>query len=121
MGNRAIQLLTLVLCVALAGAQACACREPANTATGAASSHACCTSDPAPPSPDGCQDCQDLIALPKAADVTPAATHFTPLGTPVIENHSLAPVITRAGYPLLDVRVPAMLRDLHHLNTQLTE
>jgi hypothetical protein len=121
MRNRAIQLLTLVLCLSLAAAQACACRTTAGAPRSAAGAHACCPSDSAPSPADPCEGCRIDVAAPKSVDSTPASD-FAPVFTSAIENHSLALVAARMAYLVADdVPIPPLLRDLHHLDTQLIE
>jgi hypothetical protein len=123
--NRAIHLLTLVLCVTVAAAQACACRQPARAARHSADAHACCTSEKPTPTPTPaapCPQCQhNVAAAPKSADVVSAA-ELAPVLAFVTKNHSLAlatACTSRASAE--DVLIPPLLRDLHHLSAQLTE
>jgi hypothetical protein len=121
MRTRAIQLLTLVLCVTLAGgAQACICDRLELIAAEKAGSHACCPSDSTSMPHERCHEREGIVAVavPKVSTVAPAAD-FTLVSTAPI---TLDPVTTTAirSQPTVADIVP-QLRDLHHLFTQLTE
>ena len=117
-----LQLLTWALCLSIGAAQACACGQPMRGAGGGSDSHSCCTSGSSPKSPERCVDCDLLVvANPKPADASAADT-FAPALTSAIETHSLALTALRAAYRVADDRpLPPLLRDLHHLDTELVE
>jgi hypothetical protein len=118
-----LQLLTWALCLSIGAAQACACGESRRRgAPDKTDSHACCTSDPSPKPPERCPDCDLLVvATPKLADALSAGA-FAPALTSVLESHSLVLMTARAAYRVADdVLLPPLLRDLHHLGTQLLE
>ena len=117
-----LQLLTWALCLSIAAAQACACGQPKRGATDDTDSHACCTSDPSPKTPERCFDCGVLVVTkPNPADAS-AAGAFAPALMAAIEGRSLAAMTAWAAYRVADdVPLPPLLRDLHHLDTELLE
>ena len=118
MRNRPVQTLIFALCLGLVAAQAaCGARRSPGEAD---QTHACCTSDPSPAPVERCQACEAIVAVPKLAkmsggiDAAPAVLSKTHVATAVL-------VTTRTRCVARALDLPPLLRDLHHLSTQLTE
>jgi hypothetical protein len=136
MRERLIQCLTVLLCVSLGAAQACLCRPSADadseaataaaaataaTAT-AAAVHACCPSESTPARRDGCHECAANDLMITTRTDASIATDFSPFFASQTENHAGALATAHRAYRVAgDIPIPPLLRDLHHLSTQLTE
>ena len=128
MRERLIQCLTVLLCVSLGAAQACLCRpstdadSEAAAATAAAAVHACCPSESTPARRDGCHECAANDLMITTRTDASIATDLSPSFASQTENHAVALATAHRAYRLAgDIPIPPLLRDLHHLSTQLTE
>ena len=122
MQTRAIQLLTFVLCLTLAGgAHACLCNGLQRIAAKKPNAHTCCPVHSTRAETHRCHDCDLTAAIPKAPTLTPAPelSALLPVGQTAA---SLATLATHSE-PLNAEEIPISphLRDLHHLFIQLTE
>jgi hypothetical protein len=131
MRERLIQCLTVLLCVSLGAAQACLCRPSADAGSEAATAaaaatatavHACCPSESTPARRDGCHECAANDLMITTRTDASIATDFSPFFASQTENHAGALATAHRAYRVAgDIPIPPLLRDLHHLSTQLTE
>jgi hypothetical protein len=123
MRTQLINFLTLTLCLTLTGAaQACLCHR--SHAAVPAAGHPCCKSDSAPaPTRERCSDCQLLVAtVPDRASAIPTADFAPAFTLNISDDLPPAPLARFAVDPIASGSdLPPLLRDLHHLFSQLTE
>ena len=118
-----IQVLTFVMCLTLGGgggARACLCWVQSFAAPVEATAHGCCQPSEKLPAPsERCHECDVVAAVPKAAVLVAAPTVLLPATSSTALPVSVA---TRSQSVVADgLLIPPLLRDLHHLFTQLTE
>ena len=122
MRTRAIQLLTLVLCITLGGgAQACLCTRVVHGPSERPKAHACCPSDSSPTPRERCYECELVAAVPMASTTVPVRECPLLMTSPAAVNAGATdPAASHSAIDDHSVFRP-QLCDLHHLFTQLTE
>ena len=122
MPTRAIHLLTVALCLTLAGgAQACLCNGLQRTVAKKADARACCPANSTPAPNHRCHAC-DLTATISKATAPASATELDALLSPPHSSNSPATPATHSqSITGGEISISPNLRDLYHLFTQLTE